>query len=171
MKSKEIEILKKQMKKLDSADFDLGAWKTGAIIILERLFGQGNQKITQIEKIKYDQSSWALREAKGSKNMMETCKKQGREILEIAIDELEHFGLPEEIEEAHAAPFKTTIVQALENELKISEYREVVRIIDSDKKLEEKKKELIATLNDYGHDIAENILASILLSDQTQKIL
>lgn len=168
---KETELLQKQLKKLDAEDFDLEAWKTGAIIVLERIFGPKNQKIAQIEKIKYDQSSWALREAKGSKNMMDTCKKQGREILGIAIDELEHFGLPEEIEEAHAAPFKSTIVQALENELKISEYREIVRIIDSDKKHGEKKKDLIDALNNYGHDVADNILTSILLSDQTKKYL
>lgn len=171
MKTQEIEILKKQIAKLDSADFDLQAWKTGAIILLERIFGSGNQKISQMEKIKYDQSSWALREATGSKNMMETCKKQGKEILEIAIDELDHFGLPEDIEEAQAAPFKITIIQALEKELKIAEYREVLRIINSDKKPEERKKELIDTLNTYGHDIAENVLASILLSEQTQKYL
>jgi len=171
MKTQEVEILKKQIKKLDDPDFDLQAWKTGAIILLERLFGPGNQKISQMEKIKYDQSSWALREAKGSKNMMDTCKKQGREILDIAIEELAHFGLPEEIEEAQAAPFKLTIVQALENELKISEYRQIVRIIESDKKFEEKKKELIDALNNCGHDVAENVLASILLHEETKKYL
>lgn len=171
MKTQEVEILKKQIKKLDDPDFDLQAWKTGAIILLERLFGPGNQKISQMEKIKYDQSSWALREAKGSKNMMDTCKKQGREILDIAIEELEHFGLPEEIEEAHVAPFKLAIVQALENELKIAEYRRIVMIIASDKKFEEKKKELIGALNDSGHDVAENILASILLNEETKKYL
>lgn len=171
MKEQEVEILKKQIKKLDATDFDLDAWKTGAIILLERLFGPDNQKIAQLEKIKYDQSSWALREAKGSKNMMETCKKQGREILDIAIDELVHFGLPEEIEEAQAAPFKAAIVQSLEGELKISQYREIVRIIDSDKKVPEKRKELIDTMNKYGHDLAENILASILLADTTKKYL
>ena len=68
MKTQEVEILKKQIKKLDDPDFDLQAWKTGAIILLERLFGPGNQKISQMEKIKYDQSSWALREAKGSRS-------------------------------------------------------------------------------------------------------
>lgn len=171
MKSKEIALLRKQLVKLDAADFDLGAWKTGAIIILERIFGPGNQKITEIEKIKYDQSSWALREAKGSQNMMETCKKQGSEIIEIAIDELELVGLPTEVEEAKAAPFRMTIVHALENELKISQYREVVRIIDSDNKNDEKRKLLIDTLNSYGHDFAENVLASILLSEQTKKYL
>jgi hypothetical protein len=171
MKDQEIKMLQKQVSKLESDDFDLEAWKTGAIIILERIFGSGNQKIAQLEKIKYDQSSWALREAKGSKNLMETCKKQGKEILEIAIDELRHFGLPEEVADAQAAPFKSVIVQALENELKISQYREVVRIIDSDKKLVEKQKELLDTLHNYGHDVAENILSSILLSELTNKYL
>ena len=103
--------------------------------------------------------------------MMETCKKQGREILQIAMDELEHFGLPEELADTKAAPFKAVIVKALENELKIGQYREVVRIIDSDKKNAEKQKELIDTLNSYGHDFAELILASILLSEQTKEYL
>ena len=168
---KEIQLLRKQIEKLDADDFDLEAWKSGAVIMLERLFGPENQKIAQIEKIKYDQSSWALREAKGSKNMMETCKRRGKEVLLIAIDELAHFGLPEEVSEAQAAPFKAVIVQALEGELKIAQYRELVRIIDSDKKLEEKQKKLIDTLNSYGHDITDNILASILLADQTIKYL
>ena len=64
-----------------------------------------------------------------------------------------------------------TIVQALENELKISQYREVIRIIDSDNKVDEKRKLLIDTLNSYGHDFAENVLASILLSEETKKYL
>ncbi len=168
---KEIKLLQKQIEKLNEADFDLEAWKSGAVIILERLFGVDNQKVKQVEKIKYDQSSWALREAKGSKNMMETCKKMGREILHIAIDELELFGLPEDVAEAQAEPFKAVIVKALENELKISQYREVMRIIDSDKKVQEQQKELIDTLNSYGHDLTEQILAAILLADQTKKHL
>lgn len=168
---KEIQLLRKQIEKLDAEDFDLEAWKSGAVIILERLFGSENQKIAEIEKIKYDQSSWALREAKGSKNMMETCKRRGKEVLLIAVDELTHFGLPEEVTEAQAAPFKAVIVQALESELKIAQYREIVRIIDSDKKLEEKQKEIIDAFNSYGHDFTDNILASILLAEQTKKYL
>ena len=46
MKEQEVEILKKQIKKLDAEDFDLDAWKTGAIILLERLFGPGNHGST-----------------------------------------------------------------------------------------------------------------------------
>jgi hypothetical protein len=171
MHEQEIKILQKQVTKLKSDDFDLEAWKAGSIIILERIFGPGNQKINQLQKIKYDQSSWALREASGSKNMMETCKKQGREILEIAMDELTLFGLPEEVAAEQAAPFKTVIVEALENELTIAQYREIIRIVDSDKQLTDKQKMLIETLHKYGHDVADNILSSILLSERTKKYL
>ena len=169
--TKEIQLLQKQIDKLNAPDFDLGAWKSGTIILLERLFGANNQKIAQVEKIKYDQSSWALREAKGSTNMMETCKIQGKEILLISIDELENFGLPRDVVAAQAAPFKTVILKALENELKISQHREVLRIIGSDKNYTEKQKELIETLNDYGHDCVANILASILLAEETTQNL
>ena len=168
---KEVDLLKKQIKKLDAPDFDLEAWKAGAIIILERIFGPGNQKIELMEKIKYDQSSWALREAKGSKNMMETCKKQGEEILQIAIDELEHFGLPEEVKEAKSAPFKAVIEQALENELKIAQYKEVLRIVRSDKGFDERKQELLDLLHASGHDVTDNLVAGILLNEQTKNYL
>jgi len=159
MKEQEIQLLKKQLTKLDATDFDLEAWKTGAIIILERIFGPGNQKITQMEKIRW------------SKNMMDTCKRQGQEILEIAMDELGQLGLPKEIEDMKAEPLQRVIIQSLENELKISQYKEVVRIIQSDKKPEDRKKELIDSLNRYGHDVGENILASILLSEETKNRL
>ena len=62
-------------------------------------------------------------------------------------------------------------MQALEDELKISQYKEILRIIGSDKKLVDKKKELVDAMHDYGHDVAENVLCSILLSDQTEKYL
>jgi len=170
MKIKEVTLLKKQISKLDAEDFDLEAWKTGSIILLEKLFGAENQKMQQMEKIKYDQSSWALREAKGSKNMMDTCKKQGKEIMEIAIDELTHLGSPE-IEEHHVATFKNTIVHALENELKIAEYKALAAIIKSDKRPEQKKEELISALNKSGHDVTENVLSSILLAEETRKYI
>ncbi len=170
-KKKEIQLLQKQIEKLSAEDFDLEAWKSSAIIILERLFGVDNQKIKQIERVKYDQSSWALREAKGSKNMMDTCKKQSKEILLISIDELELFGLPEDVKEAKEAPFKSVIIQALENELKIAQYKEVVTIINTDVASDEKQNKLRDALSSYDHDTAENILISILLAEQTKKYL
>lgn len=171
MKEQEIKLLQKQAAKLNADDFDLEAWKTGAIIILERIFGAGNQKIAQMEKVKYDQSSWALREASGSKNMMTTCKKQGQEILEIAIEELKHLGSPEDMEDAKSSPLRKVLVEALEEELKISQFKEVVKIINSDKKPDIRKKELLEALNNFGHDVGDNILSAILLADESKTVL
>jgi uncharacterized protein YllA (UPF0747 family) len=131
----------------------------------------GNQKIEQLEKIRYDQSSWTMRQATGSKNMMETCKKQGREILTIAIDELEHLGLPDDVATKKESPLQTAIVGAMEQELKIAQYREIAEIIHSDKTPEDRQKLLIDTLHKYGHDVAEQILVKILLSEPAKAVL
>ncbi len=171
MKEQEIKLLQKQLAKLNADDFDLEAWKTGSIIILERIFGSENQKIAQMEKVKYDQSSWALREASGSKNMMTTCKKQGQEILEIAIEELRHLGSPEDVDGTNPSPLRNVLVSALEGELKISQFKEVAKIIHSDKKPAIRKKELLEALTNYGHDVGDNILVAILLADETKTVI
>lgn len=171
MKSIEVELLRKQIAKLEQPEFDLKAWKTGTIVLLERIFGPGNQKLVQIDRIVYDQSSWALREAMGSKNLMDTCKKQGREVLLIAIEELETLGLPEELEAARNEPLKTVLTKALEAELKISQYREIVEIINSEKPKSEKKKVIIEKLHEYGAALTDDILALVLTSEQVKGLL
>ena len=92
-----VKVLKDQMDKLEAKDFDLNAWKNFTLLLLERIFGQKTKKIEAIQKIKYDQGSWVLRDETGYTNSMEACKKLGREILEEAIVELEAFVAPEEI--------------------------------------------------------------------------
>ena len=171
MKSAEIELMKKQIAKLDAPDFDLKAWKTGTIVLLERIFGPGNQKLVQIDRIVYDQNSWALREAMGSKNLMDTCKKQGREVLQIAIEELQTLGLPKDVEAARNEPLKAVLIQSLESELKISQYREIVGLINSEKPIAERKKAIIDRLHEYGASITDDILASLLTSEQVKGLL
>ncbi|MDZ7606289.1 MAG: hypothetical protein U5K79_12045 [Cyclobacteriaceae bacterium] len=171
MKSIEVELLRKQIAKLEAPEFDLKAWKTGTIVLLERIFGPANQKLVQIDRIVYDQSSWALREAMGSKNLMDTCKKQGREVLLIAIEELETLGLPEELEAARSEPLKALLTQALEAELKISQYREIVGIINSEKPIDERKKAIIDRLHEYGASLTDDILATVLTSEQVKGLL
>jgi len=171
MKTIEVELLRKQITKLDAPDFDLKAWKTGTIVLLERIFGPNNQKLIQIDRIVYDQSSWALREAMGSKNLMDTCKKQGREVLLIAIEELETLGLPEDVKAARNEPLKAVLTQALEAELKISQYREIVGIINSEISIGEKKTAILDKLHEYGASSPDDILAAVLTSEQVKGVL
>ena len=86
-------FLKKQITKLDQDDFDLEAWKSATISALERIYDHKDPKIRQIEQLKIDYSSWALRDSNANYKPIETCRKKGREILNTAIDELEILGL------------------------------------------------------------------------------
>ena len=95
MKSQYIKLLKKQISKLEEETFDLEAWKTSAITVLERIFGENDPRAKQIDNLKIDYSSWALRDSSSKYKPVETAKLKGREVLNTAIDEIEIFGAPE----------------------------------------------------------------------------
>ena len=95
MKSQYIKLLKKQIEKLESEDFDLEAWKSSAISVISRVFGKEDIRSEQIEKLKIDYSSWALRDSNANYKPVESAKRMGREILLTAIEEIELFGAPE----------------------------------------------------------------------------
>jgi hypothetical protein len=89
MKTEYIELLKKRIDRLAEMDFDLESWKSGTTILLSRIFGKNNSYSNEIDDLKVDYSSWALRDATSDYNPKETCKRCGREILELAITELQ----------------------------------------------------------------------------------
>lgn len=95
MKTQYIKLLKKQISKLEEESFDLEAWKTSAITVLERIFGENDPRSKQIENLKIDYSSWALRDSNSKYKPVETAKLKGREVLNTAIDEIEIFGAPD----------------------------------------------------------------------------
>ncbi len=95
MKSQYVKLLKKQISKLDDEHFDLEAWKSSAIAVLSRVFGGEDSRAGQIDQLKIDYSSWALRDSSASYKPEETAKLKGREILNTAIEEIEIFGVPE----------------------------------------------------------------------------
>ena len=95
MKSQYIKLLKKQIDKLKDESFDLEAWKTSAITVLHRIFGDHDPRAKQIENLKIDYSSWTLRDSNSNYKPIETAKLKGKEVLNTAIDEIEIFGAPE----------------------------------------------------------------------------
>lgn len=95
MKSQYIKLLKKQIEKLESEEFDLEAWKTSAITVLHRIFGEIEPRSKQIEQLKIDYSSWALRDSSADYKPVETAKLKGKEIIRTAMEEIEIFGAPE----------------------------------------------------------------------------
>ena len=160
MTKKEISILKKQIERLDVKDFDLEAWKKFTIVILARIFGDTSIKIRQIESIEYDYSSWSLRDTSDSSAYLDSCKKLGRKILEASIEELEAFGLPDKSGESDA--FFQIIIEALQDELKGSQFRELKTTILKTDKEEEIMDRVREILNDYDTGVPVDILTSIL---------
>ena len=160
---KAIAVLNDQIKKLDEKGFDLNAWKNYTIILLDRIFGKGNQKVEAIQKIKYDQGSWVLRDETGYTNSIEACKKMGLEVLEAAITELDAFGLPD----YSASTLDINILMnALHDELTGSQFREIKKALSEEGQIEDKKKILITKLKSYGADTAFAIVANILSNDE-----
>ena len=160
MAKKEISILKKQIERLDIKDFDLEAWKKFTIVMLARIFGDTSEKIRQIESIEYDYSSWSLRDTSGSSTYLDSCKKLGRKILEASIEELEAFGLPDVTGEEDK--FFQIIIDALQDELKGSQFRDLKDIIIKTKKEAELKEKVREILNDLDTGVPVDILKSIL---------
>lgn len=174
MTDKQIELLRKQIEKLDDKDFDLDAWKSSTTVILGRIFGDNYQGIKAIEKIKFDSGGWAIGDASHFWDNMTSCKKQGKEILEACITELETFGLPEKkktdssgininlTQNQNQTVNINLLISALEDELTVSQLREVNDLMKVDEPKSEKKRKIIEKIKSFGSDVASNILANIL---------
>lgn len=95
-KKKLMASMKRLEERIGEKDFDLEVWKTAAVSHLTRIFGPDHPKIKQLEAIRIDYSSWALRDAPASYHPLESCRRMGRELILSVIDEIEIFGLPEQ---------------------------------------------------------------------------
>ncbi len=72
---------------LDQKNFDLEAWKIRASLIIKKLFGENDEKNVLIKNLKYDYSSWNLRDNSGG-NQHDGIKIKARGIIESAITEI-----------------------------------------------------------------------------------
>lgn len=116
MDKKFIKLLNHQIQKLELDDFDLEAWKSSTISVLSRVFGKSDPRIGQIEGLKIDYSSWALRDSNSKYKPIESCKRKGKEILVTAIEEIETFG----IQNPKASLFKKDVLSDSEIEILLS---------------------------------------------------
>ena len=163
-----INVLQDQIAKLEAKDFDLNAWKNFTILLLERIFGLNTKKVEAIQRIKYDQGSWVLRDETGYTNSIEACKKLGSEILEEAIVELEAFGAPEET--LNTISFEV-ILNALQDELTGSQFREIKKALEEERQIKDLKKILVTKLKGFDSEGIYAIVANILTNKEVIKNL
>ncbi len=114
MKENYIKLLTRRIENLEVDDFDLEAWKGGTIGVIERIFGENDNRIKKIADLKIDYSSWALRDATSTYNPTETCKKKGKEILNTLIEEIEFLGVEGE---KNGNDFKAVLSQKVSSKL------------------------------------------------------
>jgi len=94
MYENEINLVKQQIQTLEAKKFDLEAWKASTLIFLSRIFGPSSELVRQIRELKYDYSSWNLRDTWGGVHQTDPVRTRAKEILEAAIAELESFKSP-----------------------------------------------------------------------------
>lgn len=174
MVDKQIELLKKQIEKIEGNEFDLDGWKSSTIVILGRIFGDKYQGIRAIEKIKFESGGWAIGDSSHYWDNMKSCKKQGKDILEACITELETFGQPDKKEKQgsgihinltqHNSQTVSInlLISALEDELTVSQLREINELMKIEESKSEKMGRIFDKLKSFGSDVASNILANIL---------
>jgi len=137
MVEKEIVLIDKQLESLKAKNFDLEAWKSHTMIFLERIFGKESSKVRMINELKYNYSSWSLRDAAGTGKDSDPVILKAREILEATKLELLQLGVPKQEEE------NQKIWALLEEEMTGKQIKEIKLVLQSD---EPEKMEKIANI-------------------------
>ncbi len=157
MNDKEIELLEKQLRKLDEPAFDFASWKSTTQMILDRIFGKNSEKTEQLKLISIDYSSWTLRDTSGLSPML-TARKKGAEILKTAIEELRLFPSPQ----LSPAAEPSVVQQSIEEVLRVSQYRELAAILQQTDDLADRKNKISDFLNNLGPHTVRDLLIAIL---------
>ena len=150
-------LLNEQLKKLDHEDFDFDAWKTSTTIALSRMFGPTDVKIKQLANLRVEYgNSWSMRAVSGSFDPISTAKKQGREIVAMAIKELDLYG--EEI----LNPCGKLIDDALAEVLRMKDYRNLEAILSESDPIV-KKESVNKFLKKLSKDELTMVLTAIVI--------
>lgn len=155
MVENEIALINKQLESLNVKNFDLEAWKSHTIIFLERIFGKESTKVRMIKELKYDYSSWNLRDAAGTGKDSDPVILKAREILEATRLELEHLGIPRQEEE------NLKIWSLLEEEMTGKQIREIKLILQSEEN--EKMEKIANILYNLEKESMAVVLAKLLM--------
>lgn len=155
MAEKEIALLRELIDRLADPKFDLDAWKNHAEVYLEPIYGKDSLLAKMIRELKYDNSSWNLRDASGAGKPSNPVLVQAREILEAAIVSLQQFGVPEKKNETSKA------WSLIEEELTGKQMKELRLMLQSDDPAKSQK--IIEILKTLDSEILAKIIAGVLL--------
>jgi len=136
-------ILNDLLNEIGKKEFDLEAWKMKAMIVFRNFFGADDEKIGFIKNLRYDYSSWTLRDSAGSKQP-DSVKENARRIIETALLEI-----------SLASGGKNEILEVMQEELTGKELASLMEIV-------EKSENLSSDLNSYFSNLTASIKDQIL---------
>ena len=148
----------------------LTSWKNKATNAVIRIYGVDSAPIEQIRALEYRIS------INGGDNLKSRVN-ESKKLIEALIKDVSRFGLPDiQPKKDNGVSINITqhqnqstkisislIVEAIQDELKGSQLRELQEVI-SNKEMnnEEKKSKIVDKLKSFGSDIASNIIANLL---------
>jgi len=157
MSENEIELLKQQIASIDTKKFDLEAWKAPTLMFVSRIFGATSEHVSQIRELKYDYSSWTLRDTSGGGQLTDPVRVRAKEILEAAISELQNLGtLPKVIA-------ISGVLESFRKELTGKEMQDLEKILHLNEN--EKHQALKSFLNERDKKMLRSVLIDLLLNN------
>ena len=156
MSENEIELLQQQIASIDNKKFDLEAWKAPTLMFVSRIFGASSEHVRQIRELKYNYSSWTLRDTSGGGQLTDPVRVRAKEILEAAISELQNLGVPPPVNAASG------ILNSFRKELTGKEMQDLDKILllnESDK-----LQSLKSFLNGKDKKMLRSVLIDLLLN-------
>jgi len=157
MSENEIELLKQQIASIDTKKFDLEAWKAPTLMFVSRIFGATCEHVRQIRELKYDYSSWTLRDTSGGGQLTDPVRVRAKEILEAAISELQNLGIPPKVSTI------TGVLESFRKELTGKEMQDLEKILLLNEI--EKRQALKSFLNERDKKMLRSVLIDLLLNN------
>jgi len=157
MSENEIELLRQQIASIDTKKFDLEAWKAPTLMFVSRIFGASSEHVRQIRELKYDYSSWTLRDTSGGGQLTDPVRVRAKEILEAAISEIQSLGTPPPVLNTSSG-----VLDSFRKELTGKEMQELEKILLLSES--EKRQALKLFLNDRDKKMLRSVLIDLLLS-------
>lgn len=156
-----------------NTEYDIKSWKSQAINIVLRVYGENSKQEASINDIEYK----TFHNYSGPRtNNCKSCEKHAKEIIQGFIKDIETFGIPEpkkdngsgisislnQNQTQNQSVSINIIWESIKDELTGKQAKEIEEIVNGDGTNEEKKVKVIDKIKSFGLDIASNIIAGIL---------
>lgn len=136
-------IINDLLNEIGKKEFDLEAWKMKATMVFTKFFGTDDEKIGFIKNLRYDFSSWALRDSSGGKQP-DSVKENARRIIETALLEIS------------LSESENLVLDTLQEELTGKEFSSLMSLV-------EKSESLASDLNEYFINLTPSKKEQILI--------